>query len=127
MNRPLSPQYHQAKRQLQERQLLTPEGQPTARAQPLADYFFPHLDAPRYLRSSKEVPPEHPAADDLLYTLCLLVWHDQSVEQRSRIRNWAEQNHLHPAAAPIIAASYVVRHQHANDHQHVEKTASYTP
>lgn len=121
--------YELAKQQLREKQLLTPQGRTTAPGQQLVEYFFPDLDASRYLRNAKAVLPEHHSLDELLYTMCCLVWYDQSPVQKSQIRQWAEQNHLHPAAAPIIAAAYVVEHQQKSNHDgglpH-EETASYT-
>ncbi len=122
-------QYELAKQQLREHQLLTPQGRSTARGQQLVEYFFRDFDTSRYFRNSKEVLPDPHSLDEILYTLCCLVWHDQSPAQRSQIRQWAEQNHLHPAAAPIIAAAYVVEHQQKSNHDgglpH-EETASYT-
>lgn len=129
MRRPIPEQYLQAyeraKQQLLEKQLLTPQGRPTARGQQLVDYLFRDLDTPRYLRNSQTVLPEHHTLDEVLYTVCCLVWHDQSPAQRSQIRQWAEQNHLHPAVAPIMAATYMVERQHTNDEGR-ERTASYT-
>lgn len=119
--------YEQVKQQLREKQLLTPQGHPTARGQQLVDYFFRDLDTPRYLRNSKAVLPEHHSLDDVVYTICLLVWHDQSPTQRSQIRQWAENNRLHPAIAPIMAATYIVERQHTTDGKPSdERTASYT-
>lgn len=119
--------YEQVKQQLREKQLLTPQGHPTARGQQLVEYFFHDLDTSRYFRNSKEVLPEHHSLDEILYTMCCLVWYDQSPVQKSQIRQWAEQNHIHPAVAPIMAATYVIECQHNNGKRPSdERTASYT-
>lgn len=129
MRRPIpeqyQPAYERAKQQLREKQLLTPQGRSTARGQQLVDYFFPHLDAARYFSNSQTVLPEHHSLDEILYTICCLVWYDQSAAQRSQVRQWAEQNHLHPAVAPILAATYMVERQRTNGEGR-ERTTSYT-
>lgn len=131
MSRPIpeqyQPVYEQAKQQLREHQLLTPQGHSTAHGQQLVDYFFRDLDTSRYFRNSKEVLPDPHSLDEVLYTLCCLVWHDQSSVQKSQIRQWAEQNHIHPAVVPIMAATYLVERQHTNGQRPSDEgTASYT-
>lgn len=131
MRRPIPeqyrPVYEQAKQQLREHQLLTPQGRSTAEGQQLVEYFFHRLNAPPYFSQANEVLSDQSSLDEVLYHICCLVWYDQSPAQKSQIRQWAAQNHLHPAVAPIMAATYLVESQHTNGKRPSdERTASYT-
>ena len=121
----ISPSYYHSREQLQEKKLYA-EGKVTEEGKKLVHFFFREIDSTRYMRQAKEVLPPHHSLDELLYTLCLLLWHEQSVPARANIRNWAGQYQLHPSIVPIAAALYISEEKaRGTNGAHAERTASY--
>ncbi len=119
----ISPLYYLAKNQLEGIQFLK-EGKITSQGHDLVQCFFEHIDISRYRRQANLVLPEQHTLDDLLYVTCLLLWHDQRVEQKQDIRSWAGQYQLHPAVVPIAGAVYISEQKPKKMNVH-EPTASY--
>ena len=110
MSRNISEAYYQAKSILTSQQVISGH-RVTEKGKKMIDHFFPSIlgeHSSLYIKRSMSVLPKDHSLDDLVYTLALLLWSEQTNPERQRIREWTAKYNLHPALVPITGAIYCV-------------------